>query len=618
MEPDRLAALAVTLDELHARLLAAERDAAPRLAPIHPSYQASARNLVHYLQLRTHDLRPLQQHLVELGLSSLGRCEPNVVAALEAVTRAVKRLAGAPDADPAATPAALVTSPSDAQRPSFADGPRLLARHTEELLGPARPERSVRILVTLPSEAADDPALVRDWITRGMDCARINCAHDDATKWGRMVDHVRRAEAATGRRCRILMDLAGPKLRTGPIEPGPAVARVRPQRDPLGRVTRPARVWLHAGSATPSDADGVLPVEARWLAKLRIGDVVETVDARGRARELAIVAVGREGAFAQLDRTAYFVPGGELQVRGRDGATAIGPLPPREGELRLRRGDPLLLPRALEPGRPAERDAAGALLFPARIGCTLPQVFDFVQAGESIWFDDGRIGGVVRRVEHEVLHVEITRAGPDGETLRADKGINLPDSALDLPALTEKDVADLEFVARHADGVALSFVQRPADVQELEERLRALDRPDLGIVLKIETKRAFEQLPHLLLATMQSPRDGVMIARGDLAVECGFERLAEVQEEILWICEAAHVPVIWATQVLETLAKSGRPSRAEITDAAMGERAECVMLNKGRHLAAALDTLSDILARMQAHQWKKRAMLRPLRLARGF
>ncbi len=64
-------------------------------------------------------------------------------------------------------------------------------------------------------------------------------------------------------------------------------------------------------------------------------------------------------------------------------------------------------------------------------------------------------------------------------------------------------------------------------------------------------------------------------------MECGYQRLAEVQEEILWICEAAHVPVIWATQVLETLAKKGMPSRSEITDAAMGERAECVMLNKG-------------------------------------
>jgi pyruvate kinase len=121
----------------------------------------------------------------------------------------------------------------------------------------------------------------------------------------------------------------------------------------------------------------------------------------------------------------------------------------------------------------------------------------------------------------------------------------------------------------------------------------------------------------MLLKAMQWPSCGVMIARGDLAVECGFERLAEVQEEILWICEAAHVPVIWATQVLETLAKHGMASRAEITDAAMAHRAECVMLNKGPHILSAVRTLDDILRRMQAHQVKKRAMLRQLRLARS-
>ena len=103
-----------------------------------------------------------------------------------------------------------------------------------------------------------------------------------------------------------------------------------------------------------------------------------------------------------------------------------------------------------------------------------------------------------------------------------------------------------------------------------------------------------------------------------MAIECGYQRLAEVQEEILWICEAAHVPVIWATQVLETLAKTGRPSRSEITDAAMGERAECVMLNKGPYMVGAVKTLDDILQRMQAHQQKKRSMLRKLRIATGF
>ncbi len=117
---------------------------------------------------------------------------------------------------------------------------------------------------------------------------------------------------------------------------------------------------------------------------------------------------------------------------------------------------------------------------------------------------------------------------------------------------------------------------------------------------------------------MRSRAAGVMIARGDLAIECGYERLAEVQEEILWMSEAAHLPVVWATQVLESLAKNGLPSRSEITDAAMGERAECVMLNKGPFIVEALQTLDDILCRMQSHQDKKTAMLRRLHVAASF
>jgi pyruvate kinase len=110
----------------------------------------------------------------------------------------------------------------------------------------------------------------------------------------------------------------------------------------------------------------------------------------------------------------------------------------------------------------------------------------------------------------------------------------------------------------------------------------------------------------------------VMIARGDLAVEVGFERLAEVQEEILWMCEAAHVPVVWATQVLEHLTREGAPSRAEVSDAALGERAECVMLNKGPYLREAVRALDDILLRMGRHQEKKRPLLSHLGVADHF
>jgi len=166
--------------------------------------------------------------------------------------------------------------------------------------------------------------------------------------------------------------------------------------------------------------------------------------------------------------------------------------------------------------------------------------------------------------------------------------------------------------------IGYSFVRTPEDVRDLEARLKELGAYQVGIDLKIENRQAFEQLPSLLLTAMQSPRVGVMIARGDLAVECGYQRLAEVQEQILWICEAAHIPVIWATQVLESLAKEGVPSRSEITDAAAGVRAECVMLNKGPFIVKALQALDDILKRMEGHQQKGRSRSRKLRLARMF
>jgi len=248
----------------------------------------------------------------------------------------------------------------------------------------------------------------------------------------------------------------------------------------------------------------------------------------------------------------------------------------------------------------------------------MPEAFAHVREGEAVWFDDGKIGGRVVKVSEEEVEVEITQAGPEGEKLKGDKGINLPESRLDLPHLTEGDLGVLPFAAGNADLVGYSFVRSAAGVRALQKRLAELGGEGVGVILKIETRRALLELPNIILAAMRGPSVGVMIARGDLAVECGWERLAELQEEVLWVCEAAHVPVVWATQVLESLAKKGRPSRSEITDAAQGARAECVMLNKGDYILDALTTLDDILRRTQSHQRKKRPMLRPLKLATDF
>jgi pyruvate kinase len=584
-----------------------------RLEAVHAHYRDSARNLLHYLALRRHDLRPLQLRLAALGLSSLGRAESHVLATVDAVLEVLHHLAGRPWQPPSQEPGIV----------DFAAGQRLLAEHTEALLGPATPGRGVRIMVTMPSEAGDDYPLVHNLLQQGMDCMRINCGHDDAATWSRMIEHLRRAERALGRSCRIVMDLSGPKLRTGPLEPGPAVVRIRPRRDVHGRVTAPARIWLTSETAPqppPSPADACLPVPGPWLARLRPGERVKLTDARDAKRTFTIVDITDRGCWAEATKTAYIIPGTVLRhergvAEGDDRVAPVGGLPPGEHAISLQQGDLLILTRDLTPGRPATSDTGGRILTPAAIGCTLPEVFEDVRSGEAIWFDDGKIGGIVEKVEANHVLVRITQARVRGEKLRADKGMNLPDSPLRLSALTAKDFEDLSFVAEHADVVELSFANSARDLEVLQQHLARLGSRQPAIVVKIETRRGFEHLPDMLLTAMRGPCCGVMIARGDLAVESGFERLAEVQEEILWICEAAHVPVIWATQVLETLAKEGMPSRAEITDAAMGDRAECVMLNKGPHMLSAVRVLDDILRRMQAHQAKKRAMLGELRLA---
>ena len=177
-----------------------------------------------------------------------------------------------------------------------------------------------------------------------------------------------------------------------------------------------------------------------------------------------------------------------------------------------------------------------------------------------------------------------------------------------------RSLEDLKFIVEHGDMVSLSFVRQREDIEALMAELDRLGGQHLGIILKIENRQAFENLPDLILSALQHAPVAVMVARGDLGVEIGFERLAEVQEQILWLCEAAHVPVIWATQVLESLAKKGVPTRAEVTDAAMSGRAECVMLNKGPYITEAVSFLDNVLQRMKSHQNKKTAMMRRLRV----
>jgi pyruvate kinase len=569
------------------------------LSRIHPAHQLSADNLLVYLALRHLDLEEIQDFLGTLGLSRLAKAEGHVKSSLESVIHNLKKLID---------PEYLFEPPPEE---NFREGFQVQKLNSTALLGPEIAGRMTRIMVTLPSEAAFDYQLVYDLLQADINCFRINCAHDDPDHWKRMIDLIQRAREETGKDCRICMDLSGPKFRTGPMRPGPKVLKIRPEKNDYGIVVNPVKFWIAPREMKPEEETTLhVPVGRDWFEKLEKGSVIQLQDARGKKRRFKVIDETYRGKWAITNDTTYIRTGTKLHLlnekKQKIASTTVGELLPLEEKILLRKGDRLIIHKKMIAGAPAEIHEDGRIKKDAHISCALHEIFTDTRVGEPILLDDGKIEGRIEEIYPDKLVVGITYADDKGSRLRADKGINLPESNLNLKGLTEKDKADLEFIARHADVVNVSFVNHPDDIEDIRDAIREVRGEHLGIILKIETKQGFRNLPAILIKAMQFHPIGVMIARGDLAVEIGWKKLAEVQEEILRLCTAAHIPDIWATQVLETLAKKGRPSRAEITDAAMAQRAECVMLNKGPHIVEAIQMLDDIIRLMQKSQRRKK------------
>ena len=571
-----------------------------------PDAQCSCDNLLAYLALREHDLQDLQLELAERGLSSLGRLESSVLHSLRKVIAHV----------------GIESTDTPLMVPDFAQAQSILSRRSALLLGRPRPHHHTRIMVTLDPDVVRQPELLEQLLLKGMDIARVNCAHDTSHEWAMIITAVRDAEErlasrgqAIGRSCRVFMDLAGPKVRTGPLTLSTRPLKLTVEKDAYGRPSRILEGFLDAEALQsqrvrspggPSSFVIALPGQSS-LANLVLGEGLQFTDTRGRRRAFRVLGhVSPTKVRVGLERTAYLEEAMELVTPGGE-SFRIGPIMSQPMDIRVQAGDRLVLYR--EPARLGHEARGGQ---PAGISCTLPAVLEMVKPGHRVCIDDGKITTIVRNLHPGHLELEVVAPHDVPVRIRSERGLNFPDSPIDVPAFTAQDREDLRFVARHATAVGLSFAHHPQDLLDLRKALEDLGCPDLGIVIKIETREAIHRLAQLLLAGLNLPRFGVMIARGDLAVEVGFEHLALVQEDILCLCDAAHVPVIWATQVLENLAKSGLPARAEITDAATGQRAECVMLNKGRFVLDAVKILADLLSSRERQRIKKRQVFRDI------
>ena len=575
-------------------------------------FSESACNLAHYLAMRQFDLRHLQDRLAQAGLSSLGRAEASVLSTLDSLIEILKR----------ATEKHYLPDEKKTGEYGFNRGQQLLKQHTIELFGPFHEHGRAHVMVTLPTEASRDYSLVSSLLEKGMTCARINCAHDDPVIWQGMIRNIRRAEIETRRSCRILMDLAGHKIRTGPIALGPSIHHIRVQKDRTGKVVAPGYLILTNNPESPSVDNALfrVPIPKPLHKKLVPGMYLGFMSSQDKPRYLKVEkALSDTDWLVSCEKSAYLVPGCTLTLTTEqqtdDQASVnqftLGEFTGEPLDIRVFKNQLLLLTNGNINGKPAEQDES-VLIHPAQIGCTLSSLIENLNIGQPVWIDDGKLGAIVEAVTEQGALLRVTVAKAGGVRIQSDKGINFPEAKFNLPSLTRKDLIDLDFICVHADLVGFSFVETLADMECLMSELAKRNASELPIIAKIETNRAVKNLPDIILGTIGRHKLGIMIARGDLAVELGSARLAEIQEELLWLCEAAHVPVIWATQVLESIAKKGTRSRPEFTDAAMAVRAECVMLNKGPYILDAIEALVSVMVRMHEHQRKKFSRLRAL------
>ncbi|MDQ0508217.1 pyruvate kinase [Peptoniphilus ivorii] len=252
------------------------------------------------------------------------------------------------------------------------------------------------------------------------------------------------------------------------------------------------------------------------------------------------------------------------------------------------------------------------------VGMTVPEILADIRVEEEVIIDDGTVECRVVEKDAQGLTLYIHKVNGSDTRIKSEKGINFPKSRFDLHVLPEQDKVHLAFALEHADIIGFSFMKNAQDmrmIQEEMERQVGERAKKIPILAKIETVQAVDNLASIILQGAGKNPLCVMIARGDLAVECGYVRLSELQQEIMWICEAANIPVIWATEVLANLIKRGIPTRAEITDVAEGASAECIMLNKGKYLPQGVEMVRRILEKQKYHKLKKTYMLRALGIA---
>lgn len=563
-------------------------------------FKDSLENMQHYLRVRSLDIRSLQNSLTELGLSSLGRSQAHM---MDSIDKVIEILSNSLNEELKVSKSCL----------SCKDALTTLKSKTS-IFGESEGDIfKTKIMITLPSEASRDKSLIEGFIESGADILRVNTAHDSPEDWKRMAKFIEEINQERGKNLKIYTDLAGPKIRTENIKKVKSQIKIGSKKEQFQDIhfvadgTSKNRELSEDGKVTPP----TIVVVDEFLKFAKDADYIEITDIANRKRFLKIKSASRDLVIATLNKKSILDENSSIKLYLDKNSTYeanmlnIEELPE---EIRVFIDDKVLISTKVEYGMSHYESESGEF-YDAVVKFNNSDILSNISVDDRVFIDDGKIELIVVRKLDGEIECRVIQAKDKGAIIKEEKGINFPDSNLKLNAITNEDREALKHIVEFTDIFGISFAQTYEDVMDLKNELKKYGKENPAIVTKIETQLAVRNLPQILRALLTCERAGVMIARGDLAIEIGFERLAYIQEEILDLCSSAHIPVIYATQVLENKMKKNLPSRAEITDAAFGQRADCIMLNKGAFAKDTIKVLKSILRQMHTIFQKNRQLL---------
>jgi len=557
-------------------------------------------NLNDYVTLRSFDLTLLQDELTSMGLSSLGRSQTCVMSSIHQNIKVLEK---------------ILDQKSHSDKNSyldFKDAKKIFKEHTKIFGKKYDDTLNTKIMVTLPSEAAHSDELIKNLLDEGVSLLRINTAHDTPHVWSQMAFHIKEYNRKKKGDAKIYVDLAGPKNRTGefqkvliPFKIGSKKSAQEVDILPRGdknSATQKASIDMQGNSLNASlVVDDAFYKHCLKYNKIKIED-----NSRDNIHTFKLYR-DKQRLYFIPDRKILIDQDTHLHSPKRKHSSSLHNFIYLDEEIRVFQHDEIIL---------THQDILGHKTFSykqkeyaAIVACSNAEIFQYVNEGDSIFIDDGKIGAIVTQKLDIGVELKVISAKANGTLLKAQKGINFPNTNMDIPAITDEDRDNLGEVIEFADFIGISFTQSAKDIQIIQEILNQAGKKKIAIVPKIETKLGVKNLPQILSQLIKRENFALMIARGDLAIEVGFDNLPYIQEEIFDICESALVPVIYATQILEGQMKKNLPTRAEVTDAAFAQRADCIMLNKGPYVVDTVIILKKILHSMHKLFQKNRQLL---------